>query len=70
MSYLRHNGVIQARRLHRAALQIRIPQLFVAGDAMQALSIAALFVGVTLTTFVLLVSLTDLASPTLGLTVH
>jgi hypothetical protein len=41
-----------------------------AGDAMQTLSIVSLFVGVALTTFVLLVGLTDLASPSVGLTIH
>jgi hypothetical protein len=41
-----------------------------AGGAMQTLSIVSLFVGVALTTFVLLVGLTDLASPSVGLTIH
>ena len=40
------------------------------GDAMQALFIASLFLSVTLTTFVLVVSLTNLAGPVLGLTIH
>jgi hypothetical protein len=42
----------------------------IAGDAMQALFIASLFLSVTLTTFMLLVSLTNLASPVVGLTIH
>ena len=37
---------------------------------MQTLFIASLFLSVTLTTFMLVVSLTNLASPVLGLTIH
>lgn len=37
---------------------------------MQAFYIASLFLSVTLTMFLLLVSLTDLASPPAGLTVY
>jgi|UPI0004BC9C9D hypothetical protein len=40
------------------------------GDAMQALFIASLYLSVTLTTFLLFVSLTNLASPVAGLTIH
>ena len=37
---------------------------------MQAVFIASLFVSVTLTTFMLAVSLTNLVGPMLGLTIH
>ncbi len=37
---------------------------------MQALFIASLYLSVTLTTFMLIVSLTNLASPVIGLTIH
>jgi hypothetical protein len=40
------------------------------GVAMQTLFIASLFLSVTLTAFMLVVSLTNLASPVLGLTIH
>jgi hypothetical protein len=40
------------------------------GDAMESLFIASLFLSVTLTTFMLLVSFTNMASPVLGLTIH
>lgn len=37
---------------------------------MQTVFIASLFLSVTLTTFLLVVSLTNLAAPVVGLTVH
>ena len=50
--------------------QDRIPLQSNAGDVMQAVFIASLFVSVTLTTFLLAVSLTNLVGPMLGLTIH
>ena len=46
--------------------QDRIPLQSNAGDVMQAVFIASLFVSVTLTTFLLAVSLTNLVDPMLG----
>lgn len=40
------------------------------GDPMQALFIASLYLSVTLTTFLLFVSLSNLAGPVAGLTIH
>ena len=42
----------------------------IAGNVMQAVFIASLFVSVTLTTFLLAVGLTNLVGPMLGLTIH
>ena len=64
------NGVLPAGRLPECCQQDRIPVISLTGDAMQALFIASLFLSVTLTTFMLVVSLTNLAGPVLGLTIH
>ncbi len=50
--------------------QDRIPLISMTGDPMQALFIASLFLSVTLTAFMLVVSLTNLMGPVVGLTIH
>ncbi len=64
------NEVLRAGRLLDSPQEDRIPVTSKKDDPMQALFIASLYLSVTLTTFLLFVSLTNLAGPVAGLTIH
>jgi hypothetical protein len=63
-------GLVSDAPLFNCLLQNTIQPVSNSGDAMQTLSIVSLFVGVALTTFVLLVTLTSFADPIARMTVH